>query len=56
MSKGIIKMAQIAETKDLTQPQFLDLVDPENVTMMSLENFKQAIQDLKPRGFDFDEA
>jgi hypothetical protein len=24
--------------------------------MMSLENFKQAIQDLKSRGFDFDEA
>ena len=47
MSKGIIKMAQIAETGDLTNSQFLDLIDPQNTTMMYFENFKQSIQLLK---------
>jgi chromosome segregation ATPase len=39
MNKAVIKLAKVAESRDLGKSQFLSLLDPNNAAMMTLEQF-----------------
>lgn len=56
MNKAVIKLAKVAESRDLGQSQFLSLVDPNNTTAMTIEQFQQSMAQCKAPDFNFDDA
>ena len=56
MNKAIIKLAKVAESRDLNESQFMSLIDSNNITMMTLEQFKQNMAQCKAPDFVFDDT
>ena len=56
MNKAVIKLAKVADSRDLSQSQFMSLLDPNNTTMMTIEQFQQSMAQCKAPDFNFDDA
>lgn len=51
MQKDITKLADIAVSRDLSETQFLSLIDPKNVGNMSSDDFQASIKECKAPDF-----
>lgn len=56
MDKAVVKLAKVAERRDLSEAQFLSLLDPNNTTTMTLEQFTSSMARCKAPDFVFDDA
>lgn len=56
MNKAVIKLAKIAEGRDLSLTQFLSLIDPKNETSMSEDAFRRSIAQCAAPDFHFEET
>lgn len=56
MDKAAVKLAKVAESRDLSRSQFLSLIDPNNTVMMTLEQFKHSMAQCKAPDFNFGDA
>ena len=54
MNKSIIKLARVVLGRDLSQTQFLALVDPNTTASMTLEQFSESMQACKAPDLAFD--
>lgn len=57
MNKVINKLARIVEKRDLSYIQFTNqLIDPNNLTQMTLEEFKLMMNNVKAPDFQFEDS